>query len=162
MERFFLPISIVLGLIVFWLAARWYLVPALQRRDRVEALTPLLLFHSFRYIGLTFLIPGVMAAPLDPAFAVPAAYGDLLAELLALIALLALRSRWAIAIPLVWLFNIEGSVDLLNALFQGFRLTPDASMGATWFIPAVVVPALLVTHVVVFQLLLRREPVAGS
>jgi hypothetical protein len=81
---------------------------------------------------------------------------------LALLALLALRQRWPVAIPMVWLFNIEGFLDLLNALFQGFRFTPDGHLGATYFIPAVVVPALLVTHIMVFLLLLRSEGAASG
>jgi hypothetical protein len=152
-----LPISIVMGLLVFGLAAKWYVAPALARLDRKTALTPFLLFHGTRYIGLAFLISGVTAEPLDPRFAGPAAYGDLLAAALALAALLALRLDWPIAIPLVWIFNIQGTLDLLNALFQGFRYNPIGHFGATYFIPAVVVPALLVTHAIVFWLLLKRQ-----
>lgn len=156
MENLYLPLSIVLGLVAFGLAARWYLMPWARRTPLKDALTPLLLFHSFRYIGLAFLLPGVTAAPLELRFANPAAYGDLLASILALIALLALRLGWGLAVPLVWIFNIEGTLDLLNALFQGLRYTTDADLGATYFIPAVVVPALLVTHAVIFVLLIRR------
>ena len=58
--------------------------------------------------------------------------------------------------PLVWIFNIVGLVDLLNAVFQGVRFVPNGHFGAAYFIPALVVPALMVTHVLVFQLLLRR------
>ena len=47
----------------------------------------------------------------------PAAYGDLLAALLALLAIAALRMAWAGAIPLVWLFNVEGTLDLVNAFY---------------------------------------------
>jgi hypothetical protein len=153
----FLQLSIVLSLLSFSLIAKWYVMPALSSTTRAEALTPLLLLHSTRHIGLAFLVVGVTSAALDPRFAYPAAYGDLLATLLALAALLALRLRWAIAMPLVWLFNVEGSLDLLNALFQGFRYVPNGQFGATYFIPAVVVPVLLVTHFLIFVLLLRRE-----
>ncbi len=111
-----LPLSIVLGLLSYSLIAKWYVMPQLVGMPRANALTPLLLFHSFRYIGLAFLIPGVTSEILDSRFAIPAAYGDLLAALLALIAIMALRLRWAMAIPLVWVFNIEGSLDLLNAV----------------------------------------------
>ena len=107
---------------------------------------------------MAFLIPGVTSEVLDSRFANPAAYGDLLAAVLALIAIMALRRRWGMAIPLVWIFNIEGSLDLLNALFQGFRHTPAGHLGATYFIPAVVVPALLVTHFMVFRLLRSAKP----
>jgi hypothetical protein len=58
----------------------------------------------------------------------------------------------------VWIFNIEGTLDLLNALFQGMRYAPSSDLGATYFIPAVIVPALLVTHFIVFKLLLSQKP----
>ncbi len=119
---------------------------------------PILLFHCSRFIGLAFLIPGVTSQPLDPRFANPAAYGDLLAALLALLCILALRQGWRAAITLVWVFNVEGMLDLLNAITQGLRYTEGGALGATFFIPAVVVPALLVTHVMVFIILLRGEP----
>ena len=153
-----LPLCIVMGLTAYGLIAKWYVMPSLLALPRARALVPLLLFHCFRFIGLAFLIPGVTSQPLDPRFANPAAYGDLLAALLAFLGILALRRGWRAAIPLVWLFNVEGALDLLNAVTQGIRYTEDGALGATFFIPAVVVPALLVTHVMVFIILLRGEP----
>ncbi len=153
-----LPLSMVMAITAYSLIAKWYVMPWLLTQPRVRALAPLLLFHSFRFIGLAFLIPGVTSQPLDPKFANPAAYGDLLAALLALLALLALRRAWRTAIFLVWVFNVEGTLDLLNAVTQGLRYTEDGNLGATYFIPMVVVPALLVSHVLVFILLRRGEP----
>jgi hypothetical protein len=157
LSELILPLSLVMSLVSFSLIAKWYIIPWLNARSRSEALTPLLLFHSFRHIGLAFLIVGVTAQPLDPRFSDPAAYGDLLAAVLALIALVAVRGKWSAAMPLVWLFNILGLVDLINALFQGLRYVPNGHLGAAYFIPTVIVPALLVTHVLVFRLLLRRS-----
>jgi len=85
---------------------------------------------------------------------VPAAYGDLLAALLALLAIAALRMAWAGAIPLVWLFNVEGTLDLVNAFYQGLR--HDVQLGGAYYIPTFVVPALLVTHAMIFAMLMRR------
>jgi hypothetical protein len=129
-------------------------MPALRKLPRNESLIPILFLHSFRYIGLAFLIYGVTSEVLDPRFANPAAYGDLAASILAIISIVALKSGWKLAIPLVWLFNIEGTLDLLFAVYQGFRLVPAGHFGSTFFIPAVIVPALLVTHAMVFRLLL--------
>jgi hypothetical protein len=148
----------VMGLVTYGLIAKWYVMPVLLRLPRARALVPLILPHCLRFIGLAFLIPGVTSQPLDPRFANPAAYGDLLAAVLALLAVVALRRAWRVAIPLVWVFNVEGTLDLLNAVTQGIRYTEDGSMGATFFIPAVVVPALLVTHVMIFMILLRGDP----
>ncbi len=153
-----LPLSIVMGLVAYGLIAKWYVMPVLLKLPRANAFVPLLLFHCFRFVGLAFLIPGVTAKPLDPRFSNPAAYGDLLAALLAFLAILALRRKWRLAILLVWIFNIEGTVDLLNAMTQGLLFLRGGALGATYFIPMVVVPALLVTHVMIFMLLLRDEP----
>ena len=60
---------------------------------------------------------------------------------------------WSAAILIVWIFNIEGTLDLLNAVTQGLRYTQDGQLAATYFIPAVIVPALLVSHVMLFILL---------
>jgi hypothetical protein len=86
---------------------------------------------------------------------VAAAYGDLLAALLALGAIAALRAGWTIAIPLVWVFNLVGALDLINALFQGLR--HNVQLGAAYYIPTVAVPALLVTHAMIFAMLLTRR-----
>ena len=61
--------------------------PELRRRGRNEALRPLLMFHSFRFVGLAFLVPGVVSPDLPAVFAEGAAYGDIVAAALALLTL---------------------------------------------------------------------------
>lgn len=152
-----LPLSIVIGLVGCGLIAKWYILPALLLQPRAKALVPLILPHCFRYIGLAFLLPGVTAKPLDPRFANPAAYGDLLTALLAFFSLFALRRGWRGALGVVWLFNFVGVLTLLNAVALGLRYTHNGSLGATYFFPALGVPVLLILHVVIFILLLRAE-----
>jgi hypothetical protein len=151
-------ISAVLSFIAWALVARQYIWPRLRSQSRIDALRPLLLLHSFRFVGLAFLIPGVVSPNLPNAFARPAAYGDLITAVLALLALATLQSRLGIA--LAWVCNIWGSVDLLHAFYQGNRtgvgLAPGLQ-GAAYFIPTVLVPLLLTTHVLMFWLLLRRD-----
>ena len=118
-----------------------------------EALFWLTVPHPFRHVGMVFLVPGVVAQPLPEGFAVPAAYGDLVAGLLALLALILLRTGCAGALALVWLFNIVGTVDLLNAL-RHVDVVPG--FGATWYIPTMLVPLLLVTHFMIFVRLLKK------
>ena len=117
-----------------------------------DALFWLTLPHAFRHIGMVFLVPNVLAQPLPNDFAIPAAYGDLLAGVLALLALAALRREWAGSIVVVWLFNIVGTVDLLNALRH---VDVAAHFGAAWYIPTFLVPLLLVTHFMIFARLLK-------
>jgi len=149
--------GIILSVITYSLIAKWYVMPSLRRIPVENALILLLLLHTTRHIGMGFLIPGVTAEALDPRFAIPAAYGDFLAAILAFVAIGALRMKWAIAIPLVWIFNLEGTLDLLNAVTQGRRFVKAGDMGAMYFIPILVVPALLVTHFMVFVLLLKPK-----
>ena len=146
-------ISVLFSFIAWGVVAACYIWPALRSQPQVDALRPLLILHSFRFVGLAFLVPGVVAPELPLAFASPAAYGDLIAAILALLALAALRGR--LGIPLVWVFNLWGTADLLYAFYQGNSagLRPG-QLGAGYFIVTVVVPLLLITHGLVFRLLL--------
>lgn len=147
-----------MSLLVFGLIARLYLGPALTRMPVAEALSPLLLFHAFRYIGATFMSPSVIDPTVPSSFTVPGTVGDLLAAFLALLALWALRSGSSLALPLLWVFNLEGSLDFVNAIYQGLVVgLPHFQLGATWFIPTLFVPALIVVHALIFRILLTRS-----
>ena len=101
---------------------------------------------------MVFLVPNVLAQRLPDDFAKPAAYGDLAAGLLALVALIALKQGWSRAQAAVWIFNLVGTLDLINALRHVEVVT---SFGAAWYIPTMLVPLLLVTHVMIFSRLLK-------
>jgi len=154
-------ISVAFSFIVWGIVAARYFWPVLRTQSRVHALRPLLILHSFRFIGLAFLVPGVVSPELPAPFAWPAAYGDLIAAVLALLALAGLQSK--LGIPLVWVFNLWGSADLLYAFYQGnsVGLVPG-QLAAAYFIPTVVVPLLLITHGLVFRLLLQDGGAATS
>ncbi len=146
-----------LSFVVWGVTAKWLLAPWLEKMSSNEALSWLALPHMFRHLGMVFLVPGVVAQPLPVAFANPAAYGDLTAGLLALLAFVALRTNWSGALPLVWLFNITGTVDLLYAVTVGTLNDAASQMGSAWYIPTFLVPMLLVTHFMIFARLIRRE-----
>ena len=147
--------SVAFGLIVWTIVAVEYMWPYLRDRTRAEALRPLLVLHGFRFVGLSFMVPGVVAPDLSPAFAVPAAYGDTVAAILALLALWALPGR--LGILLAWVFNIWGMADLLFAFYQGNQVGMQAGqLGAAYYIVTFVVPLLLVTHILIFRILRRR------
>jgi len=147
----------LMGSVVF---ARYYLWAYLLPKDRQSALLHLIAPHLFfRFIGLSFLVPGVVAASLPAAFAIPAAYGDLGAGILAIVAAIGLSKRASRAIAAVWIFDVWGAADLLFAIYQGPRLQIEAGdFGAAFFIPTAIVPPLLVTHALIFKLLLQRRP----
>ena len=142
-----------LSLVVTGLLARWYATPWLAEKSLKVALMALIAPHAFRHLGLAFLVPALNQPGMSIEFAAPAAYGDLLSGILALVVLIALSRRWVMAIPLAWVFSIVGLADLTNALRQDDAIL---YMGATWFIPTFVVPILLVTHVMVIARLVRH------
>lgn len=145
-------LQFTLSVLVIGLIAKWVFWPWLASQSQRQALFWLTIPHAFRYIGMVFLVPGVVAQPLPDYFATPAAYGDLLTGVLALMALIALRTKWAGAFWMVWLFNIVGTVDLLNALRH---LDVAPLFGAAWYIPTMLVPLLLVTHFMIYIRLLK-------
>ena len=155
-ERIAFFASILLSLLAWSVFGSLYLWPRLRERARTEALRPLLMVHAFRFGGLAFLVPGVVAPDLPMTFARAAAYGDLAACLLALLTLAALRRQ--VGIGLAWIFNLWGTFDLFNAFYQANAsgLSPG-QLGATYFIPTLIVPMLLVTHFLAFRILWRAE-----
>lgn len=146
--------SIAFSFVAWGLFTAHAILPELRERSRLDALRPLLILHSFRFIGLSFLIPGVVSSDLPASFAFDAAYGDIAAAVLALLTLAALRT--SLGIPLVWIFNVWGTFDLLNAFYQGNAggLIPG-QLGAAYFIPTAIVPFALITHGLIFWVLLR-------
>jgi hypothetical protein len=150
-------VSIAFSLTVWGIVAARYIWPELRHKDRAEALRPLLMLHSFRFIGLAFLIPGVVSPDLPAAFAHSAAYGDIIAAILALLSLLLLPNTAGIAAA--WIFNLWGFVDILNAFYQANHAGLLAGqLGAAYFLPTVIVPLLLITHGLAFRILLQHQP----
>jgi len=150
-------LQFALSTLVYALIARWYIAPILSKLPLRTALQPLLLMHALRGLGMTLLVTAVVSPEVPRAFATQVAYGDLLATGLALLALAGLRARWAFAPAIVWVFNLEGFADLLLAFYNGVRLDVTRyQLGAAWYIPTFVVPALLVTHIMIFSMLTKR------
>jgi hypothetical protein len=153
-------ISAVFGLVV-WGAVAWhYIWPELTERRSPGNLKPILLLHGFRFLGLAFLVPGVVSPELSTTFARPVAYGDFVSAILALLALATLGSRTGTAVT--WVFNTFGAADLLFAFYLGSRTAlPDnpGLLGAGYFILAAYVPLLLITHGLAFRILLRATAV---
>jgi hypothetical protein len=146
-------LQFLLSLVAWGITAGFVWSPRLAQMTKSKALLLLSLPHAFRHIGMSFLVPAMVAQPLPEGFAYGAAYGDLATGLLALLAIVALKLRWSIAVPLVWVFNLVGTADLMNAL-RHVDVAPR--FGAVWFIPTILVPLLLVTHFMMFRRLVSR------
>ncbi|HLW92023.1 MAG TPA: hypothetical protein VKS78_12085 [Roseiarcus sp.] len=150
-------IHLVLGYVPWLLFLSAYLWPRLGALDPVEAHRAIATLHSFRFFGLVFIVPGVIGPNLPASFATFAAYGDFATGLLAMQALLTIRVR-----PLFWLFvvafNVAGAADILIDYYHGNQVGLPAlagELGATYVIPIIYVPLLMITHIVAFTLLAR-------
>jgi hypothetical protein len=149
-------VSIAFSFIAWGIVTARYIWPGLRLRQGAEALRPLLILHSFRFIGLAFLVPGVVSPDLPSAFAHSAAYGDIIAATLAMLSLLS-QPRGT-GVVFAWIFNLWGSADILNAFYQANHAGLLAGqLGATYFIPTLVVPLLLITHGLAFRILLQHK-----
>lgn len=139
--------------------ATLYVWPWLQTKDRSAALTLLVAPHMFlRFLGLSFLVPGVVSPLLPHAFAAPAAYGDFITGLLAILATVALKRRASWAMGVVWAFNLWGTADLFFAFYNEARAGLHPGMfGAAFYIPTAIVPPVLMTHFLIFGLLFSRR-----
>jgi hypothetical protein len=125
---------------------------------REAALVPLLWVHAFRIVGGTILAPGAVAAGVPMDFRTMVGYGDLATAFLALLALIALRARFSGAIALVWLSVVVGMLDTVNAIIQSTRDSVFSyALGVNWVIVSMYVPALLVSSLLIFIQLLRRD-----
>ena len=150
-------IQLVVGYVAWLLCFNAYIWPRLKSMERLDAQRAIATLHSFRFFGLVFILPGLTGPNMPASFAVFAAYGDFAAGVLAILALLTVRIR-----PLFWFFvaafNLAGVTDLLvdyyHAIQSGLTLTPGL-FAATYAIPIIYVPLLMITHVVAFYLMLR-------
>jgi hypothetical protein len=157
-NQFHFFISYAVAFLVFGLIGKWYVWPSIKDRTPKSALTPLLLYACLRVNGLMFLMPGLVSPDLPRAFAVPTAYGDLTAVVLALLALACLRTDSAAAVPMLWVFNIVGLLDLIYANISTFKDHVDPTqLGTSYYLAVINVPAMVVVHVLIFAYLLRRR-----
>ena len=74
-----LTVNLLFSTLVFWIAAKLYLLPRLAEFEPRTILLPILLLHAMRHLGLMFLAPGAVFPGVPSQFAYPAAFGDLLA-----------------------------------------------------------------------------------
>ena len=156
-------IHLVAGYAAWLLCFGVYIWPWLRAAEHVEAQRAIATLHSFRFFGLVFILPGVVSPDLPADFATFAAYADFATGVLAMLALVTLRVR-----PLFWLFvvafNLVGTADLVLDYYHAIQThVPEIAgqLGAAYVIPVIYVPALMITHVAAFYLLLRPQPKAA-
>jgi hypothetical protein len=156
-------IHLVLGYVPWLLCFGAYVWPRLKAMDQVEAQRAIAALHSFRFFGLVFIVPGVVGPNLPAGFATFAAYGDFTTGVLAMLALLTVRTR-SVFWPFVVAFNLVGAADIIVDYYHGNEVGLPAlagELGATYAIPIIYVHVLMITHVAAFHLLARRQTQAA-
>jgi hypothetical protein len=156
-------LHLVSGYVAWLLCFGVYLWPRLRSLDRFEAQRAIATLHSFRFFGLVFIVPGVVGPNLPADFATFAAYGDFATGVLAMLALLTARIRLAFWLFVV-AFNLVGTADIIIDYYRATAVNLPAlagELGATYAIPILYVPVLMITHVVAFCFLLRPQPAAA-
>jgi hypothetical protein len=119
--------------------------------------------HLFRYLGLIALMNPlfpVRSLGFSEGYLTLVGWGDFTAGLLALAALVALHRKASFALPLVWLFSVVGFVDFANAGLQmAWPLTADpTAVGPLgWVVLTIYFPMLIVSHLAIFDLLIRHR-----
>ena len=156
-----LPLNLIANTAIFYLAARLYLLPFVSRFRPQQILVPILLLHSTRHLGMMFLTRGATYPGLPQEFAYPAAFGDLVTAVIAFVAIPLVLRGSRLAKPMVWTFNIFGTIDLLAAITTATIYNAPVTMGPAYWIPAFWVPLLLVTHYVTFIVLWKHWNRAG-
>jgi hypothetical protein len=150
--------QLLISCVVCAIIAKWYVWPYLTKLSRNSALAPLLFVHVFRYVGMTLLVTGMIDPKLPREFLSAAAYGDLLAAALALASIFALRSNWRVAVPLVWLANTWGFVDLLNGIRGVLQLNvPSFNLSTAWYIYTFYAPVVIASHLMIFWILVKSR-----
>lgn len=150
--------QLLLSCVVFAIVAAWYVWPYLTKLSRNSALIPLLFVHVPRYVGMTLLVKGMIDPRLPSEFLSSAAYGDLLEAALALASIFVLRSSWRFAIPLVWVTNTWGFVDLLNGVRGVLQLNvPSFNLETVWYIYTFYAPLVIISHLMIFWILIKSK-----
>ncbi len=154
---------LVLGYVAWLLCFGAYILPWLRSMDRIAAQRAIATLHSFRFFGLVFILPGVVSPNLPASFAMFAAYGDFATGVLAMLALLTVRIRPLFRLFVV-AFNLVGTVDLIVDYYHAIQVDLPAHaewLSATYAIPIIYVPLLMITHIAAFYFLLRPQSKAA-
>jgi len=156
-------LAMMLSFAAFIAAAAWYIGPWLSRRSLADALVPLLWVHAFRHVALQILSAQKSGFAVSNALRDEILYGDLVGMVLALLAIFAIRNRFGLALPVVWVFVAATAVDLVSGSIGGIREGAlGLASGVTWLILTFYVPLLYTSlGLIVWQLVRRRRESLG-
>lgn len=139
------------GSVAMYLGFRLWIQPKVSKLPIHEALLPFVFLNTFRYLGLSFMAKEQFYDGFPTDFLATIGLLDLTTAILAIIATVALKGRWKLAIPLVWFFNLVGFGDLITAFPQFFGLKLyDQDLGFIWLMFVTYGLAAFMSHIYIF------------
>jgi hypothetical protein len=152
-----LGVQCTFSMLVFFLIIKWYVIPKITKETRFDILSLLLLVNVFRYLPLSLFMPGQVSADFPPYLKEIIAHGDFLSGILALIALILLKSKKRSAVTFTWLFSVVSIIDIVVVLILAMNEKVYLlSLGANYFTVSVYVPMLIVIQVLILKILTAK------
>jgi len=153
-------IQMPFSFLIYAIIAVWYVYPRLKGLPQLDAVVPLIWIHAFRNVGLSVLAPGAAPPEVPASVFTQLGYGDLAVATFALITLFIIRSQQSWALGMVWIFNIFALGDMMLASAKGAQVNAfNYPMGANWLVATMYVPLCVVSSLMIFVILLKKDKV---
>ena len=153
-----LAVHCTLSLTLFSLLSRWYLMPKISMKNVKEILAILLVVNAFRYLPLSLYMPGQVAPDFPEHVRTLVAFGDFISAILAITALILLKSKSRLATIFLWMFSLVSVVDMILALYYAMtEKVYNLPLGVNYFTVSVYVPLLIVIQFVILKLLINKK-----
>jgi hypothetical protein len=150
-------IQSIIGSISIILGFNWWIKPRIAKLPIYDALLPFVFLNTFRYLGLSFMAKEQFYSGFPTDFLTTVGIWDMSTAILAIIASIALKTKWKFAIPVVWIFNIVGFTDLITAFPQFFgNKLYDHDLGFIWLTFITYGLAAFLSHIYIFSRLIKN------
>lgn len=150
-------IQALIGSISIILGFNWWIKPRLAHLSVEMAVLPLVFLNTFRYLGLSFMAKEQFYDGFPSEFLNTVGIWDMSTAILAIIAAVAIKGKWKLALPLVWLFNIVGMTDLVTAFPQFFGLELyNHDLGFIWLMFITYGLTTFLSHIYIFIRLIKN------
>lgn len=153
-----LSVQCSMSLLTFFLIFKWYLVPKISKQNKFNVLSFLLLINVFRYLPLSLFMPGQVDSNFPLPLKETIAHGDFLSGILALLALILIKTNQKSSIVFVWIFSIVSTLDIVIVMTLALHSKVyNLALGANYFTVSVYVPLLIVVQTLIFKILIHKS-----
>ena len=150
-------VQFILGITCWTIIAYWVVHPWLRGKSKMESLKYLVIPQMFRHIGIGLAVPGLVALDMPHDLAIQIAAGDTITAIAFMIAFVSLNSKWKVSMPIVWLANMIGFTDVMLSVIRASINDISNQLHGAWYIPTLSVPLMIIGHVLIFVILLKKD-----